>query len=248
VTPEYRQQPVEKLGRGLQILLAVAGVLAAINDIWLWSQLRAGTFVLHMPPQGSVGETPYLTGSRLSSIGIVVQPVSLATIVVWLIWQHHATSNLWARGYRDLRIRPGWAVGWWFIPFANFVMPCVAMVELDRRSTTDGSPRSTSPLVGSWWAVYIGGSLVVSIGLLIASGSALADLVRAMDREQTVFDLTSPAHAAAPWLLALGIVTAIAAGLAIAVVRRITDAQTAMVAAPSAVSAAAVPMRPDLGI
>jgi hypothetical protein len=247
VTPEYRQQPVEKLGRGLQILLAVAGALAAINDIWLWSQLRAGTFVLHMPPQGSVGETPYLTGSRLSSIGIVVQPVSLATIVVWLIWQHHATSNLWARGYRDVRIRPGWAVGWWFIPFANFVMPCVAMVELDRRSTTDGSPRSTSPLVGAWWAVYVGGSLVVSTGLVIAVFSTFADLVRAADRDQTVFDLTASAHTAAPWILALGIVTAIAAGLAIAVVRRITDAQTAMVAAPSAMSTA-VPMRPDLGI
>lgn len=247
MTPEYRQLPIEKLGRGLQILLAAAGALAAINDIWLWSQLRAGTFVLHMPQQGSVGGSPYLTGSRLSSIGIIVQPVSLATIVVWLIWQHHATANLWARGYRDLRIRPGWAVGWWFIPFANLAMPCVAMVELDRRSTTDGSPRSTSPLVGSWWAVYVGGSVVVSIGLVIAVFSAFPDLVQAADRDQTVFDLTASAHSAAPWILALGIVTAIAAGLAIAVVRRITDAQTAMVAAPSAMSTA-VPMRPDLGV
>ena len=247
MTPEYRQQPIEKLGRGLQILLAVAGVLTAINDIWLWSQLRAGTFVLHIPQRGSVGETPYLTGSRLSSIGIIVQPLSLATIVVWLIWQHHATSNLWARGYQDLRVRPGWAVGWWFIPFANLVVPCVAMVELDRRSTTDGSPRATSPLVGSWWAVYVGGSLVVSVGLVIAVFSSFADLVRAADQDQTVFDLTASAHAAAPWLLALGIVTAIAAGLAIAVVRRITDAQTAMVAATSAMSTA-IPMRPDLGV
>jgi len=96
---------------------------------------------------------------------------------VWLIWQHHATANLWARGYRDLKIRPGWAVGWWFIPFANLVMPCVAMVELDRRSTTDGSPRSTSPLVGSWWAVYVGGSVVVTIGLVIAVLSGLASFV-----------------------------------------------------------------------
>ncbi len=247
MTPEYRQQPIDKLGRGLQILLAAAGALAAINDIWLWSQLRAGTFVLHLPQQGTVGERPYLTGSRLSSIGIIVQPVSLATIVVWLIWQHHATSNLWARGYRDLRVRPGWAVGWWFIPFANLVMPCVAMVELDRRSTTDGTPRSTSPLVGSWWAVYVGGSLAVSIGLVIAVFPAFADLVRAADPDQTVFDLTASAHTAAPWILALGIVTAIAAGLAIAVVRRITHAQTAMVAAPSAMSPV-VPMRPDLGV
>ena len=246
MTPGYREQPVDKLGRGLQILLAAVGVLTAINDIWLWSQLRAGTFVLHLPPQGSVDQRPFLSGSQLSSIGIIVQPVWLATIVVWLIWQHHATSNLWARGYRDLRIRPGWAVGWWFIPFANYVMPCVAMLELDRRSTPDGSSRSTGPLVGAWWAVYIGGSLVVWIGLVIAVSSGFGDLIRAADRNQTVFDLTSLAHQAAPWLLALGIVTAVAAGLAVAVVRQITEAQTVMLASPSETSLVPVPMRPDI--
>ena len=248
MTPDYREQPVDKLGRALQILLAVLGVLTAINDIWLWSQLRAGTFVLHLPPQGSVDERPFLTGSHLSSIGILVQPVSLAAIVVWLIWQHHATSNLWARGYGGLKIRPGWAVGWWFIPFANFVMPCVAMVELDRRSTPDGSSRSTGPLVGAWWAVYIGGSLIVWIGLTAAVFSGFGDLVRAADRNQTVFDLTSLAHEAAPWLFAIGIVTAIAAGLGVAVVRQITEAQTAMLAEPSERSLVPVPMRPDLGV
>jgi hypothetical protein len=247
VTPEYREQPVEKLGRGLQILLAVVGVLGAINDIWLWSQLRAGTFVIHLPQQGSVGERPFLTGSTLSSIGIIVEPVALATMVVWLIWQHHATSNLWARGYRNLRIRPGWAVGWWFIPFANLVMPCVAMLELDRRSTTDGSARSASPFVGSWWGVYIGGSLVVTVGLLAAVFSGMADLARAADPNQTVFDLTAIAHSAAPWVFALGVLTAASAGLAIAVVRRITEAQTAMLTAPSETSLVPVPMRPDLG-
>jgi hypothetical protein len=244
----FREQPVEKLGRGLQILLAVIGVLGAINDIWLWSQLRNGSFVLHMPPQGSFGQRAYLSGSQLSSIGIIVQPVSLATIVVWLIWQHHATSNLWARGYRDLHIRPGWAVGWWFIPFANFVMPCVAMVELDRRSTADGSPRPVSPLVGAWWAVYIGGSLVVTIGLFSALWSGLVDVFGGANRDQTVFDLTSLAHTAAPWLLAFGILSAVSAGLAIAVVRRITEAQTAMLSAPSEHALVPVPMRPDLGV
>lgn len=248
MTPEYREQPVDKLGRGLQILLAATGVLNAINDIWLWSQLRAGTFLLHVPPRDSVDQRPFLSGSQLSSIGIIVQPVWLATIVVWLIWQHHATSNLWARGYRGLRVRPGWAVGWWFIPFANYVMPCVAMVELDRRSTPDGSPRRTGPLVGVWWAVYAGGSLVVWIGLVAAVLSGFGDLIQAADRNQTVFDMTSLAHDAAPWLLALGIVTAIAAALAVAVVREITAAQTAMLAAPSERSLVPVPMRPDLGV
>jgi hypothetical protein len=243
-----RERPVAKIGVALQILLAVVGTVSAVNDIWLYTQLRSGTYVLHVPEQvaGQVAQSPYLTGSKLSSVGVLLWPLMIATWVVWLIWQHHATENLWARGYRDLRIRPGWAVGWWFIPFASWVMPCVAMLELDRRSTSDGTPRQASPLVGSWWGVYIGATLVVFIGLLFAVLGDLADLGRNADSHTTVFDLTATAHAAAPWVLALGLVTAVSAGLAIAVVRRITDAQTAMLGAPSATAWAPVPMRPDI--
>jgi hypothetical protein len=243
-------RPVAKIGNAVQILLALVGTVGAVNDIWLYAQLRSGTFVLHVPDQvaGEVVQQPYLTGSKLSSVGILLWPLMIATWVVWLIWQHHATQNLWARGYRDLRIRPGWAVGWWFIPFASLVMPCVAMLELDRRSTPDGTPRPASPLVGSWWGVYIAGGVVVLFGMFFAVLGDLADLGREANAHLTVFDLTRIAHTAAPWVLALGLVTAVSAGLAIAVVRRITDAQTTMLATSSGVSLVSVPMRPDLGV
>lgn len=243
-------RPVARIGGALQILLAVLGTVTAVNDVWLYAQLRGGTYVLHVPDQvaGHVGEQPYLTGSKISSVAFLLWPLVIATAVVWLIWQHHATQNLWARGYRDLRIRPGWAVGWWFIPFASWVMPCIAMLELDRRSTPDGTPRQASPLVGSWWGVSTGGSVVVVFGLFFAVLGDLADLGRSANTHTTVFDLTAMAHTAAPWILALGLVTALAAGLAIAVVRRITDAQSAMLATPSETGWAPVPMRPDLGI
>jgi hypothetical protein len=241
-------RPVATLGRVVQILLALAGTVGAVNDIWLYAQMRSGTYVLHVPEQvaGEVVQQPYLTGSKITSIGVVLWPLLIATGVVWLIWQHHATQNLWARGYRDLRIRPGCAVGWWFIPFASLVMPCVAMLELDRRSTPDGTPRQASPLVGSWWGVYIAGGVVVFVGMFFAVLGDLADLGRDADAHRTVFDLTAMAHTAAPWVLALGFVTAVSAALAIAVVRRITEAQTTMLAAPSQ-TGDAVPMRPDLG-
>lgn len=242
---------VAKLGRALQILLAVAGTVNAVNDVWLYAQLRSGTYVLHVPEQtaGEITQQPYLTGSPVTSLGVLLWPVYLATVIVWLIWQHHATENLWARGYRDLRIRPGWAVGWWFIPFASLVMPCVAMLELDRRSTPDGRPRHASPLVGSWWGVYIAGGVVVFIGMFFAVLGDLGDLADQADAHRTVYDLTAMAHTAAPWILALAVVTAVSAGLAIAVVRRITEAQTAMLAAPSSPETwTPVPMRPDLGV
>ncbi len=249
MTPGYQVRPVATLGRVLQILLAVVGVVSLINDVWLFAQLRSGTYVLHVPEQvnGQVTQQPYLTGSRLASRGLVVWPVMLATIVVWLVWQHHATENLWARGFHDLHIRPGWAVGWWFIPFASLVMPCVAMVELDRRSTPEGTPRRAGPLVGAWWGVYLGGAVVVWVGLFLALLPGFADLGRAADARSTVFDLTPLAHTAAGWFLALGVVQATAAALAIAVVRRIGDGQAAMQAAPTP-GWVPVPMRPDLGV
>ena len=89
---------------------------------------------------------------------------------------------------------------------------------------------------------------MVTIGLLVALWSGLVDVFGGADRNQTVFDLTSLAHTAAPWLLAFGILSAVSAGLAIAVVRRITYAQTAMLATLSAHALVPVPMRPDLGI
>jgi hypothetical protein len=252
VIPGMQIRSVAKLGRALQILLAVAGTVSAVNDVWLYAQLRSGTFILHVPEQtaGEITQQPYLTGSPITSLGVLLWPLFLATVIVWLIWQHHATENLWARGYRDLKIRPGWAVGWWFIPFASLVMPCVAMLELDRRSTPDGRPRQASPLVGSWWGVYVAGGTVVLVGMFFAVLGDLGDLVQEADVQRTVYDLTAMAHTAAPWVLGLALVTAVSAGLAVAVVRRITDAQTALLAAPSASSEtwASVPMRPDLGV
>ena len=62
VTPGYQVRPVATLSRALQILLAVVGVVGAIDDVWLFAQLRSGTYVLHVPDQvnGQMTEQPYL--------------------------------------------------------------------------------------------------------------------------------------------------------------------------------------------
>ena len=85
------------------------------------------------------------------------------------------------------------------------------------------------------------------IGLFVALLPGLADLGRAADARSTVFDLTPLAHTAAGWVLALAVVQATAAALAVAVVRRISDGQVAMQAAPVD-RWVPVPMRPDLGL
>jgi hypothetical protein len=191
--------------------------------------------------------TPFWTTSRTpSALGLLslLGAVMLAAEIVWLFWQHHATENLWARGYGGLQIRPGWAVGWWFIPIANLFMPCIAMLELDRRSTPDGMPRRASPLIGAWWAAWLAYAVVPLIGYFAAAAGPLRDLVAGIDATTTVLDFTPVAHAVAPWVLVAGVAQAVAAGLAIAVIRRIQAGQGAMLAAPSGWELP-VPLRPD---
>ena len=229
-----RLHPMTAASRVLQILLACAGGLALVVDALASAWLRGGTFVLHMPdPNGPGRQASYWTGSgagsALSAFLWLPSVVSWAVIVLWLIWQHGSTANLWARGYQGLKIRPGWAVGWWFVPFANLVMPMVAMLELDRRSTPDGTPRRASPVLGWWWAAWLTSSIVPAIGIAGTGISAMVDLARSLDgRHATSVDLTAAAHAIAPWVLLAGLLQALAAGLAIAVVRRIDAGQATL--------------------
>jgi len=229
--------------RVLQILLASVGGLALIVDTLGYWWLRSGTFVLHVSDPDRAGrQVSFWTGTRIDSAVPVFlwlpSLLSWAVIVLWLIWQHGSTANLWARGYRDLKIRPGWAVGWWFIPFANYVMPLVAMLELDRRSTPDGVPRKASPLLGWWWAAWLASSTVPAIGAVNSVISAVMELSD-RPRGSNVFDFTMAAHELALWLLLAGVLQAIAAGLAIAVIRRIDDGQASLFGVGDA------PPRPD---
>ena len=249
----YKTYPPSSLARVLQILLAVAGATALIAGAWEFAFLRAGTFVLHVPEATRSSQPPYWTGS-FSGESAGAFPALLwlpslavqATVVMWLIWQYQATSNLWARRYDDLSIRPGWAVGWWFIPFANWAMPLVAVLELEKRSTPEGSPRRASPLIGAWWVAWLAYSIVPAIGIVGAVLSALNELVDSIDRSAPTIDFSDAAHAIAPWLLVSGILQAIAAGLAIAVVHRIDAHQREMMAAEGP-AFVATPIRPDVG-
>jgi hypothetical protein len=241
----YTYKPPGGLAKGLQLLLAITGGLTLISYAWTAAVLLSGTFLLHVPdPQTGSTQTVSWSGTSLPALAQLPGTIGLATAIVWLLWQHQATANLWARGYPGLKTRPGWAVGWWFIPVASLWMPLVTMLELDRRSTADGSRRPTSPLLGWWWAAYIG-VVVPVVGLFAAAIPRFADEVNRISgtRGDTVLDLTAAAHAGAPWVLIYGIVYGVAAALAILVVRRIDESQRAFAATPF--SHVPVPMRPD---
>ena len=108
-----------------------------------------------------------------TSLNIGIGLIGLATILeilmrvlviaFFLIWEYRSFNNLSALKARNLEFSPGWAVGWWFIPFANLVKPFQAVRELWNESDPDFDEETgflhispgTPEIIGFWWAAFL---------------------------------------------------------------------------------------------
>lgn len=88
----------------------------------------------------------------------------LGGVVCFLIWLHRAHKNLQSLRAQHLEFTPGWAVGWWFVPFANLVKPFQVVREVwcesdpsvpDGPSFLAASLHSAPVYMGFWWAAWI---------------------------------------------------------------------------------------------
>jgi hypothetical protein len=145
----------------------------------------------------------------------------LACVVAYLLWIHRAYRNLPALGNpkESLGYSPGWAVGSWFIPFVNLVVPYRVVRETWEKSdpsirTRDAlmfAPPASAPLVVAWWLVWIVSNVVNNLAVRFASDAKTpADLIFA-----SKFDIAS------------NLLNVVSAVLAILVVREIDRRQEA---------------------
>ncbi len=140
------------------ILAAALGAVFLVLEIGLLFGIRAG----NQPSAAQVDASDV----RLWTISVIGFVLALAVAVTWLLWQHRAQANLSALGGGPPAFTPGWAVGAWFLPVANLVLPSRAVRELVGRSAGPTRPeavRSVSP----WWFGLLAGLVlqVVSFAL-----------------------------------------------------------------------------------
>lgn len=109
-------------------------------------------------------------GSWVETAASVVQALAfLASLVGFIgaaiavpVWMHRCYRNLPALGAAALGWSPAWAVGAWFIPIANLVLPYMVARELWAKAS--GSPVQSSSLLGLWWAACIAAVVINLIG------------------------------------------------------------------------------------
>jgi hypothetical protein len=166
--------------QGLLVLAAVAlavGLAAEVSEMGNLRQIRDIGRVF--PGDGLPSDDAIIASS------ILYLAVFATTVVMWCVWQYRAQRNLKALGASNLRFSPGWAVGWWFIPIANFAVPYLTTRELWKASdpasgTIDWRAQPTTPLNWLWWTAWIGGAALGSISFSIGNNAtSIHDLITA---------------------------------------------------------------------
>jgi ABC-type Fe3+ transport system permease subunit len=98
----------------------------------------------------------------VSAASLVFLVLFIGTAACFITWMWRAAKNNEALGRQNPRFGPGWAIGGWFIPIANFVIPLLIMQDLWRGSDVTSERGSIgwrrakgSGLVGWWWAALL---------------------------------------------------------------------------------------------
>lgn len=105
-------------------------------------------------------------------LGLLNVLLYITTVVFFLVWLHRANSNLKAfNPWIRLEHTAGWAVGSFFIPFVNLVVPYHAVREVWRKSlppdevnVAETSPPASFPL---WWLFWLASSFAGNISFRV---------------------------------------------------------------------------------
>jgi Domain of unknown function (DUF4328) len=173
-------------------------------------------------------------------VGVIV------TGILFIVWQYRHATNARSLSYRVDGLKPGWAIGGWFVPVANLVLPGLQIFGASRESDPDlpvppGARRGRGSGIVVLWAAVNGVALVVD-----RVGAAMFpdhdDYVPAGDLERRLADAVAGDRIVAV-ASALFVVAAI---LASVMVNRLTVRQDERAAAAMA-AATANPWPPPPG-
>src|SRR6185369_16058382 len=141
----------------VKILLAVGAIVTGIS-------LLAEALSLALPP---LTEDQELSDNPMGAIiGLVIFLLALlefviyiTTVVFFLMWIHRAYKNLSALNPANrLDNSPGWAVGSFFIPFANLFIPYRIVKEIWQKSWPADEALLYAPsppaTFGLWWTFW----------------------------------------------------------------------------------------------
>jgi hypothetical protein len=140
---------------GLQAVLMLAMAAAFAVDPSILSQLESA-------------DLPSLREAFFGLSAIAWIALLIPGIVLFCVWIRRANMNADALVPSGMEFTPGWAVGWFFVPFANLFKPYQVVGEIYRASNPDADPDfwSLSELpsfLKIWWGSYLAFNVVRNV-------------------------------------------------------------------------------------
>jgi|JI10StandDraft_1071094.scaffolds.fasta_scaffold159079_3 hypothetical protein len=166
--------------------LVVAAELAnAANNIFFLSFLN----------KVETGDVDYALADWIDQISLIIgigyMVAFVGTMIISAVWIYRASWN--ARQIQPLaeRITPGWAVGWFAVPLANYFMPYKAMKQCWQSShdPTGDIEGQVPSLFGWWWTAWVLASLT---GNVVMRLHAKAETISELRTAYTVELVTAP--------------------------------------------------------
>ena len=101
-------------------------------------------------------EEPFSIGDGIEGVGAVTLALSfIVCIVLFSVFSYRAVKNIHIFG-ENIDTKPGWAVGWYFIPFANLWKPYGVMSDMWDGSHSNNDPDWDAPKgMPFWWICWI---------------------------------------------------------------------------------------------
>ena len=172
--------------RVVSILLIIGVVLNGLSMLSAGLELQ-----FPVPAEGQeIGDAPvgFALTLFILAMALVSALVYFSTVLAFCMWLHRAYKNLRAFGAFRLDHSPGWAVGSFFVPFVNLVVPYRAVKEVWQKSIPPEQSRLGLPSPPGWfllwWVFWLLGSCAGNISFRLSfnegvseSASAIASIV-----------------------------------------------------------------------
>ncbi|MCB1077836.1 MAG: DUF4328 domain-containing protein [Verrucomicrobiae bacterium] len=164
----YQYRDPQKLGVSTWWLILVGTIIGSlITTISLVVNFvsRQSTGPGSTPP----GELPIWVAVN-ASFSCAYLLLFAATVILFMMWTYRVAANAYALGAAWVRVSPGWAVGWYFVPVASLFMPYLAMADISRASVSpeEGENGNTPVLIKAWWTFWIASNVISFFGGLLA--------------------------------------------------------------------------------
>lgn len=222
--------------KGLSIFVVLfLGAIAILSALFVVSSFVSILFpdaALDLEDGGSMRVGLMILGM----LALLEVPLRWLCVVFFLVWLYRCYNNLSALNARNLEFSPGWAVGWWFIPFANLVKPFQVVREVYNESSPDFDEETgflqtypgTPEVIGFWWGSFLLSGFIYRISDVVYGKGDLP--------QSNYFEVV---------FLAGAILATVAAGLAIFIVVTVVQRQDARYARLT--QDIVVPQGPDTG-